>query len=230
MLTFLDDVYWTIATRLLETCFERKSIPGRGRWNGLFEGRHKLLNYLAHLFLSAETDEAWLGSLAGDFVRGKIIGSDDYSRAIRHHRAVDAFTDTHQSVAAMRRIVAVEHGHYSRVIVDMFLDHFLAREWERYSAEPLEAFTDRALAGVCRVIERAPAPLQRIAPRMRAEGWLLSYRQVPGIETALRNMSRRVSRPVRLDTAVDVLIRARAELQGHFEAFMPELIDRWKSR
>ncbi|MEA2329190.1 MAG: acyl carrier protein phosphodiesterase, partial [Thermoanaerobaculia bacterium] len=93
------------------------------------------MNYLAHLLLAEQTAESLIGNLAGDFVKGRI--GDDVTRGIadgiRHHRRVDAFTDSHPDVAAMRRILVPEHGHYSRVIVDIFIDHFLACSFSDYA-------------------------------------------------------------------------------------------------
>src|SRR5213076_3593658 len=100
------------------------------------------MNYLAHLFLAEETAESLIGNLAGDFVKGAI--GDRFPPAvaegIRHHRRVDAFTDSHPSVAAFRRVLIPEHGHYARVIADVFFDHFLAIDFTRYWPEPLDAF------------------------------------------------------------------------------------------
>ena len=42
------------------------------------------MNFLAHLYLSEPTDDAWLGSLLGDFVKGPLDGryGEDITRAI----------------------------------------------------------------------------------------------------------------------------------------------------
>ena len=36
---------------------------------------------------------------------------------------------------AFRRVLIPEHGHYARVIADVFFDHFLAIDFTRYSPE-----------------------------------------------------------------------------------------------
>src|SRR6476661_8265750 len=108
------------------------------------------MNYLAHLFLAAETAESLIGNLAGDFVKGAL--GDRFPPAIaegiRHHRRVDAFTDAHPSVAAFRRVLIPEHGHYGRVISDMFFDHFLAVDFSGYAQESLDAFLARVYATI----------------------------------------------------------------------------------
>src|SRR5438552_18989766 len=83
------------------------------------------MNYLAHLFLAEQTAESLIGNLAGDFVKGALGDrfAPGIAEGIRHHRRVDAFTDAHPQVAAFRRVLIPQHGHYARVISDVFFDH-----------------------------------------------------------------------------------------------------------
>ena len=141
-----------------------------------------------------------------------------------HHRRVDAFTDTHPAVSAFRQVLISDHGHYSRVIADMFLDHFLACRFEEYAGETLAAFLERTYATIDPHEESLPGMLRYVYPRMRDERWLESYREVEGIGFALKNMSRRFSRRPQLETAARHLHESRAELEQRFEEFFPEVM------
>ena len=143
---------------------------------------------------------------------------------IVQHRRIDAFTDEHPSVSAFRRVLIPDHGHYSRVIADMFLDHFLACRFDEYAHEPLETFLGRTFATIDPHADALPGPLRAIYPRIRDEQWLLSYRDIEGIRFALRNMSRRFSRGPRLEPAVRHLVDSRVELERRFGEFMPDVI------
>ena len=184
------------------------------------------VNYLAHLFLAGPSAESLIGNLAGDFVKGKV--SDAISPAIREgirqHRAIDAFTDTHAEVAAFRRVLIPNHGHYSRIISDVFFDHFLARTWSRYSSETLEQFVERVFAAMDPHASQLPGRLGVVYPHMRDGDWLLSYRYVEGIHIALTNLSRRLSRKPHLEDATHHLIDSRAQLEPHFHAFFPDVV------
>jgi acyl carrier protein phosphodiesterase len=180
------------------------------------------VNYLAHLFLAGDSAESLIGNLAGDFVKGPVRGTDAISEGIRQHRRIDAFTDTHPSVAAFRRVLIPEHGHYSRVISDVFFDHFLATNWSRYSSESLQSFVER----VFHLIEghELPGRLRIVVPRMRDERWLLSYATIEGIDIALTNLSRRLSRRPHLESATHHLIDSRPELERRFHQFFPDVV------
>ena len=184
------------------------------------------MNHLAHLFLGGTEIEPLIGNMAGDFVKGPL--HDRFTPAIRagimEHRRIDEFTDTHPAVASFRRVMTADWGHYSRVIADVFFDHFLANDFALYGREPLEAFLTRTYDVLDPYVAAMPDALRAVYPRMRDEAWLLSYRRIEGIHTALYHMSRRFSRQPRLERAASLLTHARGELHGHFAAFMPDVI------
>jgi acyl carrier protein phosphodiesterase len=177
------------------------------------------MNYLAHLFLAPDTPASLLGNLAGDFVKGPVRGDSEIERGIRMHRSIDAFTDTHPAVAAFRRVLIPEHGHYARIISDVFFDHFLACDFDRYSSETLEGYVDRVFALIDPV---EAARLIRVYPRLR--GWILSYRDIDGIRRALGGLSHRLSRRPDLASATRHLTDSRDELARRFHEFFPQVV------
>jgi len=184
------------------------------------------MNHLAHLFLASPGTESLIGNLAGDFVKGPLANrfSDGIREGIQQHRRVDAFTDAHPAVAAFRRVLTPEHGHYARVIADMFLDHFLACRFEEYGGESLDAFLARTFAAIDPHEDRLPGMLRVLYPHIRDEQWLQSYREIEGIRYALSRMSHRFSRKPRLETATRHLLDSRHELERRFEEFFPDVI------
>jgi len=186
------------------------------------------MNHLAHLFLPGDVSaERLVGNLAGDFVKGRLGERFDAEvrAGIEQHRRIDAFTDSHPAVAAFRRVLIPEHGHYARVIADMFLDHFLAARFEELGGEPLHHFLARTFATIDPHQEDLPGALRQLYPRIRDERWLESYREVSGIHLALTNMSRRFSRHPHLETATRHLIESRRELERRFDEFFPDVLE-----
>jgi acyl carrier protein phosphodiesterase len=184
------------------------------------------MNYLAHLFLAGDTAESLIGNLAGDFVKGPL--GERFPPAIRQgimeHRRIDAFTDAHPSVAAFRRVLIPEHGHWSRVIADVFFDHFLASDFEAIAGEPLDAFLDRVHALIDRHAASLPERLAAVYPRMRDQRWLASYGEREGIAMALRGLSRRIASHPPLADAVRHLDDSRGELERRFRDFLPDVV------
>ena len=96
--------------------------------------------------------------------------------------------------------------------MDLFYDHFLAREFSRYHDIPLEPFALR----VYRLLEAyeadLPERLQRVLPAMIGRNWLFSYREAETIERALERMALRLSRP-------NALAETAEDFRHHYEAF-----------
>ncbi|WP_337058140.1 acyl carrier protein phosphodiesterase [Pseudomonas sp. USHLN015] len=182
------------------------------------------MNYLAHLHLGGHQPAQLLGSLYGDFVKGPLDGRwpADIEAGIRLHRRIDVFTDAHPLTAEARALFPAERRRVASILLDLFFDHCLARDWQRYAEVPLPAFTGQ----VYRVLAEEPALPERlafIAPRMAAQDWLGSYRDFAIIEQVLVGMSRRFSRPGLLDGAFAEIERLYEPLSDTFRRFYPEL-------
>jgi acyl carrier protein phosphodiesterase len=186
------------------------------------------LNYLAHLFLAGRSAESLIGNLAGDFVKGP-LREGQFPAAIHdgilRHRRLDAFTDSHPRMSAFRRVLVPEYGHWSRIIADIFLDHFLAVDFDRYGGEPLEAFVTRVHATIDPHAATLPGQLAFVYPLMRDQGWLLTYRRQESIARTLANMSRRIARHPELAPAARHLSDSRAELEAEFHPFFAEAVE-----
>ena len=182
------------------------------------------MNYLAHLHLGGQEPEQLLGSLYGDFVKGRLEGrySPQLVEAIQLHRRIDAFTDSHPLVqTALARFPAARRR-YAGIIVDVFFDHCLALHWADYSSVPLKAYT----AGVYRVLAaepELPGRLARVAPYLIADDWLGSYRQFEVLEQVFNGIARRLSKPEGLRGAMDEVRALYEPLTEDFRRFYPVL-------
>ena len=100
------------------------------------------MNFLAHLVLSPKETDFITGSLAADFLRGsnrKLI-SESVQNGISMHQFVDKFTDTHLIVKTSKDRIKSHFRLLSGVFVDVFYDHFLAKDFEHIANISLEEF------------------------------------------------------------------------------------------
>lgn len=183
------------------------------------------MNFLAHIYLSNGTPESVLGAVLGDFVKGRLENrfAPPVREAIRIHRAIDCYTDAHPVVHASRRLVSRPRRRYAPVLIDLFYDHLLARNWTGYSHVPLGEFTRSAYAVLGAHAHAFPESFQRVVPRMAAEDWLCAYGELDGIARALAGLARRARRGEMLVGGVEELTRNYAELEDHFRTFFADL-------
>ena len=91
------------------------------------------------------SNDAILGGLLGDFVFGKSI-LEDWRPSVRveiiRHRRIDRYTDDHPTVVAARALFGPLRR-YSGIVLDVYFDHLLARDWRHWNDAPLDEFTTR---------------------------------------------------------------------------------------
>ena len=189
------------------------------------------MNYLAHLHLGGQQPQQLLGSLYGDFVKGAAL--EDFSiqaqEAIRLHRRIDAFTDSHPVVRKALERFSVTRRRYAGIALDMFFDHCLASNWEQYADQPLEVFTQKVY-GLLEAEPALPERLAQIAPLMISEDWFGAYRDFPMIGHGLEVISRRLSQPDGLLHAYEELTSLYLPLSEDFKEFYPLLRQYAQSR
>ena len=197
------------------------------------------MNYLAHLFLATlpansgeregglaeDPDESLVGALLGDFVKGSDLSrySAAIQRGIRLHRRVDSFTDAHRVVLRSKRRIDPRYRLLKGVMVDIFYDHFLAKNWGEYSGIPLEEFAQNVYASLRRHNGVLPRRLKSMLPYMVGDNWLLSYREVETVGIVLGRMSQRLSRRTILGQGAEQLRLHYGALEEDFREFFPEL-------
>lgn len=182
------------------------------------------MNWLAHVFLSKPDIEFRLGNLLADLVKGRERASMTaaFLDGVRQHQAIDAFTDSHPIVHCSRARIGGNYRHVTGILVDVFYDHFLAIDWDRYSAELLEVFTARLYGEIRAHPISLPAEAQAAIDRMLSEDRLGSYRQLDGIEASLRRVSARLSARTGKEFGLE---RAVSELRANFDGLRSDFAE-----
>lgn len=185
------------------------------------------MNYLGHLYLADDTAESLIGNLLGDFVKGS-LNKDTYplaiAQGIKLHRKVDVFTDSHQVFRASVNRITAARRRFAGIMVDIFYDHFLAKNWSRYSAIPLPNFSQNVYTVLTHHHWILPERLQRMLPYIVGEDWLTSYANISAIHRTLNRLSKRFKRDNRLMNSSEELVANYELLETDFHEFFPDLI------
>ncbi len=183
------------------------------------------MNFLAHIYLSGENENIIIGNFIADGIKGKgyLKYPPEIQKGIILHRAIDTFTDQHPTVRKSTARLHESYGHYSGVIVDMFYDHFLAKNWEQYHSQNLEDYISDFYELLRRDFETLPANIQRFMPYMIKDNWLLSYRTISGIGIILNQMNIRTRHQSKMNLAVVELEKFYPQFEAEFTSFFKEL-------
>lgn len=187
------------------------------------------MNWLAHVFLSEPSAQFQLGNLLADVVRGpqRDAMNADFVRGAACHKAIDAFTDAHPVVKRSRARIGSEHRRFSGVLIDVFYDYYLARNWQRYSPITLDAYVAAFYASVRPHLVELPPDARAMLERIIDYDLLGSYIRVEGVEHALRRISSylnsRWHKQFALDHGVRDLLAHDAAFAADFDEFFPAL-------
>ena len=147
----------------------------------------------------------------------------EISKGIVMHRAIDTFTDSHEIVSHSKSFFRKRYGLYASVLIDLFYDHFLAKNWKQYSGMPLLFFTEYAYRVFEKHFSAMPPRYQQLFPFMQKENWLLNYAHLEGIQRSVSGMSRRIKNNPGIEHSLQELRQHYEEIENDFGKFFPEL-------
>ncbi|MFK7783402.1 ACP phosphodiesterase [Psychroserpens sp.] len=184
------------------------------------------MNFLAHIYLSGDHKMITIGNFVADAIRGnkyKLL-SPELQVGIKLHRHIDTFTDAHPIVRQSTKRLHSNYSHYSGVIVDILYDHFLAKNWTKYSDIPLNDYIDNFYECLEEHFDILPERFQKLMPYMIADNWLLSYSEIDGIQRVLNGMNKRTKNKSGMNLATNELKEFYSEFETEFTLFFEELI------
>lgn len=185
------------------------------------------MNFLAHFYLAGDDSELVVGNFLGDAVNGSKL--DVYPNRIKEgilmHRAIDSFSDKHPILLKSKEKLKTRYRHYSGVIVDIFYDHFLAINWNKYSDVSLKDFSLHKYKQLAEANIHFNKKSRKMFNQMVKHNWLVIYLEIDGISRVLNGMSRRTVFKSNMEFATQELLQYYEEFNEEFQAFFPDIID-----
>jgi len=184
------------------------------------------MNFLSHAYLSGLDKDLITGNFIADWVKGK--KKDQYPelivKGITLHRAIDTFTDNNDIYRKSKQRFLNDYHKYSGVITDIIYDHFLAKDWDRYSTILLSKFTNQVYRSLVKNYKHLPFRVKFFLPNLIAVDRLGSYSTIKGINNALDIMVRRTSLPGPTDFAINTLQDYYNDFEEEFSTFFRQVI------
>ena len=185
------------------------------------------MNFLAHALLAGNADADRIGGVLGDFVKGYLPAGlrPDLASGVALHRAIDGFADRHAAFAASRARISHARRRVSGVLVDLFYDHLLARDWANHGCGTLEDYTTRLYAVLKDYSGFLPEQARDVANRMRTHDWLCSYRSVAAVGHAIDQMAvHRLRRANPLAGGIEEFLADPEGFAADYRLFLPDAL------
>ncbi|NNK83549.1 MAG: DUF479 domain-containing protein [Flavobacteriaceae bacterium] len=184
------------------------------------------MNFLAHIYLSGDNKKVILGNFIADGIKGNKYKDypKDIQTGILLHRAIDSYTDAHPVFKQSTKRLHSRYSHFSGVIVDIYYDHFLAKNWSNYSAVPLENYIKDFYINLENHIDILPPRVIKMMPYLIHDNWLLSYATIKGISKVLEGMNRRTNNKGKINNATIELKEYYDVFESEFRIFFDDVI------
>ncbi|MBN9283842.1 MULTISPECIES: acyl carrier protein phosphodiesterase [unclassified Flavobacterium] len=183
------------------------------------------MNFLAHIYLSGNNDLIKIGNFMADGIRGNEYKNfnPEIQKGILLHRAIDTFTDAHPVFRKSKHRLHEAYGHYSGVIIDVFYDHFLAKNWQVYADVELEKYVAAFYNSLEVHYDELTEKTKGLMPYMIGRNWLVSYATIEGIGTILFQMDHRTKNRSGMQNSVKELQEFYTDFEKEFTLFFEEL-------
>lgn len=183
------------------------------------------MNYLAHLYLSDGTGESLLGNLLADFLKAPAssIADKGVRAGVELHRRIDRFTDTHRLFFRSVDRMSAARRRIGPVLVDIFYDHFLARNWQEYAPVPLLEFLETSGTRMMRLWPLVPEASKPRLERLMPLHWMTCYAEIDGIGAVVDRVAMRVRAELGMAGGVEELVKNYEGLAEDFREFLGEL-------
>ena len=184
------------------------------------------MNFLAHAHLSGNNQDVLFGNFIADAVKGKGFErfDTDIQLGIKLHRKIDSYTDRHPVFKETLDRIRNDFGKYSGIVVDIYYDHFLAKNWGQYHHLELAQFAKDVYYVLDQNYTLLPDRTKRLLPFLITQNWLVGYANLKDLQLVFYGMDRRTGLKSGMSNAVKVLEKYYDDINNDFDKYYPQLI------
>ncbi len=103
------------------------------------------------------------------------------------------------------------------------MDHYLAKNWQLFSAIPLPEYENNFIALLEKNSKILPSIVIEILPYLKTQKWLSGYASLNGIEKTLQGVNKRTKGISKMDLAINDLQENYTNFESDFFLFFKEL-------
>ena len=185
------------------------------------------MNYLAHSFLSNNNTNLLIGNFIADHLRGNDFKKypNEIINGIYLHRKIDTFTDNHESFKASKRLFYKGYERYSGILIDIYSDHFLAKNFEKYSPLSLKEFSETVYQTYIQNQHHLPKSSSNFLEYAIKNNIYHAYASIEGIEKVLFHLSHRIKHGIMLNESIALYKAHEKELELNFELLFKDAVN-----
>jgi acyl carrier protein phosphodiesterase len=186
------------------------------------------MNFLGHCYLTRHNKELIPGNLAGDFFKGDL---SKFKKTPKHiikgveiHRYIDSNTDNSpfiQEAAHLLQASGIKRISY--IATDILLDHYLAKNWIKFSSKNLNKFIQKSYKLTENELINLPEEFTPLLKQMKKKDWLGKYKYEDGIDLILHMFGHKIPFQNNLHESFVAYKTNEKKIKPLFKAFLKEI-------
>ena len=169
------------------------------------------MNFLGHSLISLEIDEkenkeTLYGNFTGDFYKGlveRIEISENLKEGIILHRIIDKTSDRKENL--LNELLAEKFGIFKGIVSDMFIDHFLSKNFNNLFNKNIDDIEREILDKVKEYKNIFPKDFERTFNWLNDRNVMANYKDIDFLERAFQGLAKNIRRGEILNLAVSEL-------------------------
>ena len=169
------------------------------------------MNFLGHSLISLEIDkninkETLYGNFTGDFYKGlveRIEISENLKEGIVLHRIIDKTSDRKENL--LNELLAEKFGIFKGIVSDMFIDHFLSKNFNNLFNKNINDIERKILDKVKEKKNIFPKDFERTFNWLNDKNVMVNYKEIDFLERAFQGLAKNIRRGEILNLAVSEL-------------------------
>ncbi len=182
------------------------------------------MNFLGHSLISLEIDEninkeTLYGNFTGDFYKGlveRIELSENLKEGIVLHRIIDKTSDRKENL--LNELLAEKFGIFKGIVSDMFIDHFLSKNFNNLFNKNINDIEREILDKVKEYKNIFPKDFERTFNWLNDRNVMANYKDIDFLERAFQGLAKNIRRGEILNLAI-------AELKKNYNLFEEKSIE-----
>jgi acyl carrier protein phosphodiesterase len=189
------------------------------------------MNFLGHIYFSDNDLSLMHANLYGDYIKGSDLSHLDpqIKMGVLLHRQIDNYIDHHEAVVELMRILYPHLPKVTGIAIDLFFDHLLAKNWNKFHAVRYTDFLSTFYAHDITNNTNYSKEFRVFMSTLKSKNWMIHYDSPYGLRKMCEGVSSRISFPNELKNAPLIFTEFEQEIEQTFFTFMAQAQPHFKT-
>lgn len=184
------------------------------------------MNYLAHSLLSSENSDLIVGNFIADHLKNNELKAipEKIKKGVLLHRKIDVYTDSHPLFKLSKRYFYNGFEKHSGVLTDIYYDHLLAQNFNKYHSKELLPYSLEIYAILENHKTSLPNSSLQFLNYIKRNNTFFEYSKTEGVNLVLKHLSHRINHGIDLSKSLPLFIENKEYIEKHFSDFMTDMM------